>query len=75
MAVENYVQNCEDCIKVQQFKDQNQEEGFLTHIKNDDIPLLFEYADKHHLGFQEAYHRIRWSEFPEMKVKVCFGIL
>ena len=75
MAIENHVQNCEDCADVKQFKDQNQEEGHLTQIKNEDIPRLLEYSDKYHLGFQEAYKRIEWSQFPEMKVKVCFVIL
>ena len=71
MAIENHVQNCEDCIDVKLFKTENQEDGYLTHIKNEDIPPLLVYSDKYHLGFQEAYKRINWCDFPQIKMKVC----
>ena len=71
--VDEYVQDCSDCSKVQEIKNRVPElsAGRLLQIPKALEPEVLLFADRKHQGFAEAYTRIKsWADFPDFKRKV-----
>ena len=71
--VDEYVQDCSDCSKVQEIKNRVPElsAGRLFQIPKALEPEVLLFADRKHQGFAEAYSRVKsWVDFPDFKRKV-----
>ena len=71
--VEEHVQNCSDCCDVQEIKKKlpKSDGEHLLHIPIELEHEILLFADRRHLGFAEAYQRIKsWVDFPDFKRKV-----
>ena len=72
-TVDEYIQVCRDCSKVQEIRNkvpQSKEENLLQIPEALEEEVLL-FADRRHLGFAEAYRRVKsWASFPDHKRKV-----
>ena len=70
-VVLTHVDHCCDCAFVKDMKSKNPSEGYLTKIKDSDIPAVLNFSDSKHLGYREACRRIKsWCDFPGFEKRV-----
>ena len=69
--VETNLSSCEDCQQVSEWKARGEQRGKLTWIREEDVPSVLSYGDKHHTGYHGVHQVLgSWCDFQDYEKKV-----
>ena len=64
--VETKLSSCEDCQQVSELKARGEQRGKLTWIREEDVPSVLSYGDKHHTGYHGVHQVLgSWCDFKD----------